>query len=182
MFKDLLEKYEPIIEKTKIRKNIHRTSVSGVKYYWQSKNGPIAVGNPIESQNFGLIRNVFKDRHNLVEAVQNTNHPELYEALKEIAFIINPNFEYNSITLNKNVKALKHRDTNNQSISMIIGLGDYSGGGLYLENLETGKMELIDIHYKPLLMNGYKQLHETEEFTGNRYTIIYYKAGIRPLK
>jgi len=177
MFQEQLEKYIPIIKNTKLKSNIHRTKVSGIARIAKYKGKNVAIGNSIKSQSFGLLINRLKDRYNLSLSAQNEKFPECYQALKEIANIINPNFKYNTITLNKNVKALAHRDGSNVGTSMIIGIGDYSGGGLYIENLETHEMELKNIKYNPVYFNGYLSLHETEEFVGDRYTIIYYNTS-----
>ena len=177
MFQEQLEKYIPIIKNTKLKSNIHRTKVSGIARIAKYKGRNVAIGKSIKSQSFGMVINRLKDRQNLSLSAQNEKFPECYEVLKEIANIINPNFKYNTITLNKNVKALAHRDGSNVGTSMIIGIGDYSGGGLYIENLETHEMELKNIKYNPVYFNGYLSLHETEEFVGDRYTIIYYNTS-----
>jgi len=178
MFQEQLEQYITIIKNTKLKSNIHRTKVSGIARFAKYKGKNVAIGNSIKSQSFGLVINRLKDRYNLSLSAQNEKFPECYEALKEIANIINPNFKYNTITLNKNVKALAHRDGSNVGTSMIIGIGDYSGGGLYIENLQTHELILHDIKYQPVYFNGYLSLHETEDFVGDRYTIIYYNTMI----
>jgi len=178
MYQEQLEQYIPIIKNTKLKSNIHRTKVSGIARIAKYKGKNVAIGNSIKSQSFGLVINRLKNRQNLSLSAQNEKFPECYEVLKEIANIINPDFKYNTITLNKNVRALAHRDGSNVGTSMIIGIGDYSGGGLYVENLETHEMELQNIKYQPVYFNGYLSLHETEEFIGNRYTIIYYNTMI----
>ena len=43
------------IEKTKLKSNIHRTGVSGIKYRGHYSGRTIAIGNPIKSQSFGSI-------------------------------------------------------------------------------------------------------------------------------
>jgi len=182
MYENQLKEFIPIIEKTKLKSNIHRTGVSGVKYRGHYSGRTIAIGNPIKSQSFGLLINRLKDRYNLSVSAQNEKFPECYEALKQIANIIDPDFKYNTITLNKNVKARLHKDGSNVGISMIVAIGDFTGGGLYVENLETGEMELHDIKYNPVYFNGYLSQHETEEFTGERYSIIYYNTKIKTKK
>jgi len=182
MYENQLELFIPIIEKTKLKSNIHRTAVSGVKYRGHYSGRMIAIANPIKSQSFGMVINRLKDRYNLSVSAQNEKFPQCYQALKEIANIIDPDFQYNTSTLNKNVKARLHRDGSNVGISMIIAIGDFTGGGLYVENLETGEMELHDIKYKPVYFNGYLSDHETEEFVGNRYSIIYYNTKIKTKK
>ena len=51
---------------------------------------------------------------------------------------------------------------------MIVGLGDFRGGGLSVE----GKS--YDVRYKPLEFDGWKQIHSTEPFTGERYSLVWF--------
>lgn len=167
-----------ILDNSYILSNRNRTNVTGVSHINYRKS-PITndkqkkyekVGFPIQSQNFGIvkIRNETGDKR-YIESKNNTRHPELYEKLKELIKIIDPDFEYNTITLNKNVLCKPHLDANNKSPSIIIALGDFSGGELNVEN------EKYDIKMRPLKFNGSKLKHWTEEFTGDRYSFIYYK-------
>jgi hypothetical protein len=62
---------------------------------------------------------------------------------------------------------------NNSGTSLIIGFGDYTGGGLYVEQ-NDGNFKLHDINRTPLYFDGVKQTHYTEPFEGERWTAIYY--------
>jgi hypothetical protein len=57
-------------------------------------------------------------------------------------------------------------------MSYIVGFGDYQGGDLILDI--SGVKTNFNIKYKPLLFNGSEILHSTQEFTGNRYTLVYH--------
>ena len=46
--------------------------------------------------------------------------------------IHDPTFLYETITINVNFQCAWHRDTGNRGDSTIIGLGDYSGGQLFV--------------------------------------------------
>ena len=172
-----LEELFNIVMTYKIKSNTHRPNVSGLKEirqygkYIGTKHWT-HVGNPIKSQNFGLVRK-FKCGKDLLPSNNNIKYPNIYEALQKIIKILDPNFIYTTITINKNVKALPHRDKNNSGISLIIGFGDYEGGGLYVEE-EAGYI-LHDIKHKLLYFNGVHQTHYTEDFTGgDRWTAIFY--------
>jgi hypothetical protein len=55
-----------------------------------------------------------------------------------------PQFEFHQITINKNLKCKKHRDSHNKGESYIVGFGDYRGGELTLwpeDNSSTGEWE-----------------------------------------
>ena len=55
-----------------------------------------------------------------------------------------------------------------EDVLMIIGLGDYKGGELNLQEL------VYDIRNRFLIFDGSLQTHWTEPFIGERYTITYY--------
>ena len=76
--------------------------------------------------------------------------------------------KYTSITLNKNFKCLPHKDKGNKKESLIVGLGDYIGGELFIEGIP------FDIKYNPLLFNGVDLEHWVNDFEGDRWTIVYY--------
>jgi hypothetical protein len=94
-------------------------------------------------------------------------YPELDTQLKD--FIQDKSFEYTTVTLNKNFKCLPHYDSKNIGDSYIIGLGDYTGGELNINGVKH------DIKNKWLKFNGSKNKHWVERFTGDRYTLVYYK-------
>jgi tRNA U38,U39,U40 pseudouridine synthase TruA len=55
-----------------------------------------------------------------------------------------------------------------QSTSLIVGLGDYTGGGLVVENEEH------DIRYKSMEFNGWTQRHWTLPFEGERFSLVWF--------
>lgn len=134
------------------------------------------VGNPALSQNFGIVRKRYCNSGNpkvkfdspFQPGSNNEKYPEVYEALKKLIKEIDPNFKYNSITLNKNFKTQAHFDKLNKSPSLIIGLGNYTGGELMIEDCP------FDIKLNALIMNGSYLKHWTNDFEGDRYSVIYY--------
>ena len=82
-------------------------------------------------------------------------------------------FIFTTITINYNLKCLPHKDGGNAGISCLTTLGNYEGGGLFIEG------KLYPTEKKILMFDGAKCLHETEQFTGDRYSIIYYKQYIK---
>ena len=58
-----------------------------------------------------------------------------------------------------------------QSLSMIVGLGDYIGGELCVED------EVVDIRYKPFEFDGWKQIHWTLPFKGERFSIVWFSPS-----
>jgi hypothetical protein len=83
-------------------------------------------------------------------------------------------FKYTSIQYNKNNQCQKHLDKNNIGESMIVGLGDYTGGELIIYDQDGNNPVKHDIRYKPLKFNGSIYPHETAPFEGERYTLVFY--------
>tara|TARA_R110000803_G_scaffold160071_2_gene224070 strand:- start:1470 stop:2012 length:543 start_codon:yes stop_codon:yes gene_type:complete len=162
-----------ILENHKIKKTQNRSNVTGISKLTQwgnKKNTNLydKVGFPMESQNFGMVMKRFSTENPFQEGSNNKKYPKVYSHLKKLINIIDPEFQYNAITLNHNFKCLAHFDKANKSPSIIIALGDFTGGELVVEGCP------IDIHWNPLIMNGSTCKHWTNEFVGDRYTIIYY--------
>lgn len=138
-----------LLEKSTVTKTCRRTNVAK---------------EPVRSMTFGITGL----RTRSWESAKNKKFPELYKALKNFAVFLDPDFKYTSITLNKNLKCLPHKDKNNIGDSMIVTLGDFTGGRLIING------EKYDIHNKHMFFNGSENIHETEEFEGTRYSIIYF--------
>ena len=103
----------------------------------------------------------------------NKRFPDLYDLLRDFIKQHDPDFNYTTIQLNKNIQSPPHIDKNNVGYSYIIGLGDYTGGNLVIE----GKQ--YDIKNKWLKFDG-RLGHWVEPFTGTRYTIIYFTHTFKP--
>lgn len=130
------------------KKNYDRKNVSDVGCY---------------SMNFGIVKHRSKG---YVGGVNNEKHPEVYSLLKHLAEELK--IQCTSFTINKNLKCKMHYDSANVGESSIIGIGDYKGGELIVES------STIDIRGKVFKFNGSKQLHGTADFTGDRYTVVFY--------
>jgi hypothetical protein len=120
---------------------------------------------------FGNIHQPFKG---YISCKANTNYPELYESLKSLLLLIDPDFKASTITINKNVICEPHKDELNRGDTWIIGLGDYTGGRLIIEDLP------LDIKNKPFKFDGSQLLHWTEPFAGTRYSIMFYQNKNSP--
>ena len=100
------------------------------------------------------------------------NRPDLYSLLFEFGKKYVP-INFNDIKVNQNYKADKHRDKNNNGTSFLVGFGDYQGGDLTI--LEGDLSGNWNIKYKPLITDFSKVYHKVEDFTGNRYSLVYYQ-------
>ena len=100
------------------------------------------------------------------------NRPYLYSLLLEFGknYV---DISFNAITVNQNYKAEKHRDKNNNGKSFLVGFGNYQGGNLSI--LEGDLSGSWDIKYKPLITDFSKVFHKVEDFTDNRYSLVYYQ-------
>jgi len=107
----------------------------------------------------------------------NRKYPDLLRALINFGnVVVPPGWRYTAITLNKNVLAKRHVDGNNVGRSVIVGIGDYTGGELRVWGPRNGAdHEDVDLKDRPTFFNGALRFHETQPFEGERWTIIYYK-------
>jgi hypothetical protein len=129
-------------------------------------------------------------QYGIAEFSWNRMYPDLLRALINFGNkIVPPGWEYTAITLNKGVLAKKHRDGNNVGRSVIVGIGDYTGGALRVWNMVGTESEDYDLLDRPTMFNGALRAHETQPFEGERWTIIYYKqkhqgvcAGMPPMR
>ena len=140
-----------------------------IPIYHERKNSGIGRSLP-----FGIInRRNFKMGHSR----NNKLFPEHYKEMLKLARILKIDCNWTSIMLNDNYKSLPHYDKNNDGVSCIVGFGDYEKGELNIE----GKK--YDIKYKPLHMDASQQLHFTEDWTGNRYSLVFFRIKLnKPVK
>jgi len=128
----------------------------------------IDIGIKAQSITFGQVKQLFKKNAQYQEAKANTLYPEVYKELKNMINTLYPDFKYDSITLNHNLKCIEHIDKYNTSPSIIVGFGKYWGGELVIEGTP------FDIRYKPYCFNGSFLKHYTNEFMGDRWSAIFF--------
>ena len=79
-------------------------------------------------------------------------------------------------TVNRNIEYTPHFDSGrgkDQTYSMIVGLGDYTGGALVVNG------DPYDIRYKPLKYDGWNQIHSTKPFSGERFSLVWFTPEVR---
>ena len=79
---------------------------------------------------------------------------------------------FNAITLNQDYQALPHRDKGNRGESYLVAFGEYSGGELNI--LEGDLSGNHNIRHNPIKTDFSKVLHSVSNFTGHRYSLVYY--------
>ena len=144
------------LENTKFPKNKSRKNISDI---------------PTTSFAMGDI-NIYDRRHR-GPSVYNTKFPELYALLKDFIKESQPEFEYTTIQINKNVLCEAHVDKNNVGLSYGISLGDFTGGNLVIEGTP------YDIHDIWIEFDG-RLGHWVEPFEGTRYSLIYFTHTFKP--
>ena len=118
-----------------------------------------------KSQAFGVIRR-WSYRPWLS---RNTwQRPELWAALQAFAAKHVP-IQWDACQVNDNYRSAPHRDKGNRDDSYIVGFGDYSGGELAVEDHRH------DIRHRGYLFLGSNQLHWTEPWEGQRYSLVFFK-------
>lgn len=114
------------------------------------------------------------------ESRQGWRHPELYQMLLEFA-AKHVKIPWTGIQVNQNYPAGKHRDTGNYGKSLIVACGDYSGGYLCTEIPEDPDHHTRhNVQYNPFIFNGSKTTHWVEDWTGNRYSFVFFDQDFRP--
>lgn len=81
--------------------------------------------------------------------------------------------------INCNAQFTPHVDSGRgagQSLSMIVGLGDYAGGELAVEGT------VYDIHYRPLEFDGWGCRHWTLPFSGERFSLVWFTPEVKGKK
>jgi hypothetical protein len=103
--------------------------------------------------------------------------PQLHYLLMKFALTnLPPDFTFTSVQVNDSYKCAAHKDKHNQGDSYIVGFGNYTGGELVLHqegSLGVSKQE-YNIRHRPLLFDGSKIEHETKDFEGRRWTIVFH--------
>ena len=99
--------------------------------------------------------------------------PSIMPLFKEFINSHNPNFQFTSVYVNRNVVCKKHLDSKNVDKSLLVGLGKYTGGQttLFIDN----KPKKFHIKSQSLIFNGSEIPHQSEEFKGTRYSLVFFK-------
>ena len=129
-------------------------------------------GYRVESMTLGMTKHRFTKNAKPQPFQGNKKFPLFYQKLKILAQDNFPWFKYNTITVNHNVRGIPHKDSKNVGSSIIVGWGDYRGGDL---NIEGNK---YDIKHRGLMFDGSKHTHWVEEFSGDRWTAVYFWKDI----
>lgn len=84
-----------------------------------------------------------------------------------------PGVRFTSIQVNKDYRATLHVDKNNLGPSWIIGLGDYTGGRLWIDD-DSKAGRAVDIHGSHWFQFDGNRPHCVLPFRGRRFTLVYF--------
>ena len=103
-------------------------------------------------------------------------YPWFHHVATEFSGLYFPDFVWSQIQINRNFQCPEHLDSTNQGESVIIGLGDYTGGDLVINKSEGNKLRLDfhDVSEKPIRFDGSKFKHYTSDFDGDRYSLVFF--------
>ena len=85
-------------------------------------------------------------------------------------------------------QAGRHRDSDNQGPSVIKALGEFTGGRLWVWPNDSGTGPVQDLPWSEAVLHDPRewvdfnglQAHETENFEGTRYSLVFYtSSGIK---
>lgn len=93
-------------------------------------------------------------------------NPELWKMIQEIGNKIAPTFT--QCQINKNLQCPKHKDRANTKKSVLISLGDYTGGKIVIEGIE------YDALNRPTIFDGKNMEHYNTPHLGIKYSLIFF--------
>tara|TARA_R110000824_G_scaffold186431_2_gene367726 strand:+ start:476 stop:1018 length:543 start_codon:yes stop_codon:yes gene_type:complete len=165
----LLEKMTKILTEFEMPKNYHRARLTGGRniFFYGMVLGMVFKWNDGKGR-----------RHSLCNRLHEERYIKLWDQTNEIFKSLLGDFKYTSIQYNYNFKCLKHKDGNNVGVSYIVGLGNYEGGDLlvYFDGRDKPPTA-VNIKNRLFSFDGSKYHHETAEFTGERYSLVFYGVG-----
>jgi hypothetical protein len=145
------------------------TVITNVKEAEQSRAGSFTVANTkCTVENLPLANSLFPDVTDAIFRLEAC----LAEAAGDAEGILAGKRPPSShCAVNCNAQFVPHADSGRgagQSLSMIVGLGDYQGGELMVEG------DVHDIRYSPLQFDGWNLRHWTKPFAGQRFSLVWF--------
>ena len=80
-------------------------------------------------------------------------------------------FHYTTIQFNSDTVSDWHRDSGNAGLSIIFGLGSYTGGALQVEDSDE-----VSIHHRLVVFDG-RERHRSLEFQGRRFSVVLFTSN-----
>ena len=96
------------------------------------------------------------------------DQPVLYNELLRLGKLICP-FDFTMIQLNKNLECPLHKDSKNAGNSMLVSIGDYTGGEIIIDGDE------YNAYCNPIVFNGSLLEHWNKPISsGIKYSLVYF--------
>lgn len=99
-------------------------------------------------------------------------YPKLDAIFHEFGNLYFNDFVFTQVQMNKNYLCNRHKDGTNIGESILLTLGDYTGGNTIIEYENENKE--INSHYQLQKFNGSKYYHYTKPFQGTRYALVFF--------
>ena len=119
---------------------------------------------------FGFYKEFYKKDPQIKPLKNNTKYPVLYQELQKTIKLHDPTFEFDCITVNKNVVTKPHKDIHNRGRSYILFLGDFLGGELVNEKGEVFGEPYIFYPFEGLIPHWNNPIK-----SGTKYSVIWFK-------
>jgi len=103
--------------------------------------------------------------------------PYLYKLLLDFGAEYVRDISWNAITVNQGYKASPHRDKRNGGDSFLVAFGSFTGGCLKIHEGDLSGVH--NICHQPIQTDFSKVLHSVEDFTGDRYSLVYYRYPVK---
>mgnify|MGYP003138417846 CR=1 FL=1 len=113
------------------------------------------------------------DHRRYLSKAQEQN-PELLPIFQEFRNLHFKDFDFSHVMMNKSYPVDWHFDKANIGESVVIAMGDFTGGHTQIMD-EEGKITNLDTHNKPHKFDGSKIKHRVEPFEGERYALVFFK-------
>jgi len=118
-----------------------------------------------------------KEWEGVYETKLKTEYPEFDLVLREFQKLYFKDFTYNQVIINRNYQCLPHKDKKNVGESIILGLGNYEGGALCVQNEDEQVFQLNLLH-RLAKFDASKFTHFVIPFDGERYTLVFYNIKL----
>jgi hypothetical protein len=126
-------------------------------------------------QGFTLGQTKTRDgRTALVNSRFNARFPELLLACERLINLVDPDFRFDCIQVNKDQQTAQHVDAYNEGPSYIVALGDFTDGELVLHYTD-GNVD-YKIKNNPLQFDGHIP-HSTRPFSGSRFSLVFFRVS-----
>lgn len=125
--------------------------------------------------------NVYRKKSDKYEGLYETKfkveNPELEDIFKEFMDLHYPHFNWIQVQINKDYMSPPHFDSANTGESVIIGLGNYEGGNLFIDR--KSYLEQVNIKNYLYKFNGSAFKHWVGPIkSGSRISVVFFNSKI----